>query len=86
MSNSQVEKPLEAVKDDKEEIEHRKHVVEEAAKKKGIDEQQIAQFRQFMEADSYWHRAMNKRLLRKVDIHLLPLLVLMYLLNFLDRK
>jgi hypothetical protein len=29
---------------------------------------------------------MNKKLMRKVDIHLLPLLVLMYLLNFLDRK
>jgi hypothetical protein len=24
--------------------------------------------------------------MRKVDLHLLPLLVLMYLLNFLDRK
>ncbi|KAI3323979.1 allantoate permease [Xylariaceae sp. AK1471] len=84
--NSQVEKPFEAVKYDKEEIENRKHVVEEVAKKKGIDEQQIAQFRQFMGADADWHQAMNKKLLRKVDIHLLPLLVLMYLLNFLDRN
>jgi MFS family permease len=33
-----------------------------------------------------WHKAMTKKLLRKVDLHLLPLLVLMYLLNFLDRK
>ncbi|KAL3442366.1 major facilitator superfamily domain-containing protein [Aspergillus insuetus] len=33
-----------------------------------------------------WHRAMTKKLLRKVDLHLLPLLVLMYLLNFLDRN
>ncbi|KAJ0415445.1 major facilitator superfamily domain-containing protein [Aspergillus carlsbadensis] len=33
-----------------------------------------------------WHKAMTKKLLRKVDLHLLPLLVLMYLLNFLDRN
>ncbi|KAL3456997.1 major facilitator superfamily domain-containing protein [Aspergillus heterothallicus] len=33
-----------------------------------------------------WHRNMTKKLLRKVDLHLLPLLVLMYLLNFLDRN
>ncbi|KAL4802447.1 major facilitator superfamily domain-containing protein [Aspergillus unguis] len=33
-----------------------------------------------------WHRQMTRRLLRKVDLHLLPLLVLMYLLNFLDRN
>jgi hypothetical protein len=29
---------------------------------------------------------MTRRLLRKVDFHLLPFLILMYLLNFLDRK
>jgi hypothetical protein len=33
-----------------------------------------------------WHQQMSRRLLRKVDLHLLPFLVLMYLLNFLDRK
>jgi hypothetical protein len=33
-----------------------------------------------------WHRRMTRRLMRKVDLHLLPLLVIMYLLNFLDRK
>ncbi|KAL2869586.1 putative MFS transporter [Aspergillus lucknowensis] len=33
-----------------------------------------------------WHRQMTRRLMRKVDLHLLPLLVLMYLLNFLDRN
>lgn len=33
-----------------------------------------------------WHQEMNHTLLRKVDLHLLPFLVLMYFLNFLDRK
>ncbi|GFF60062.1 lysophospholipase 3 [Aspergillus udagawae] len=33
-----------------------------------------------------WHQQMSRRLLRKVDLHLLPFLVLMYLLNFLDRN
>ncbi|KAL4912060.1 major facilitator superfamily domain-containing protein [Aspergillus aurantiobrunneus] len=33
-----------------------------------------------------WHRQMTRRLMRKVDLHLLPLLVVMYLLNFLDRN
>jgi hypothetical protein len=33
-----------------------------------------------------WHHTMTRRLLRKVDFHLLPFLILMYLLNFLDRK
>lgn len=75
-----------AIKSDKEEIEHRKEIIEEAAKKRGIDEEQVARFRQFTEADAEWHQAMNKKVMRKVDIHLLPLLIMMYLLNFLDRK
>ncbi|KAL4881741.1 major facilitator superfamily domain-containing protein [Aspergillus karnatakaensis] len=33
-----------------------------------------------------WHKQMTTKLLRKVDLHLLPLLVMMYLLNFLDRN
>ncbi|KAL4786886.1 major facilitator superfamily domain-containing protein [Aspergillus varians] len=33
-----------------------------------------------------WHKQMTRRLMRKVDWHLLPLLVAMYLLNFLDRN
>ncbi|OJJ08225.1 hypothetical protein ASPVEDRAFT_89455 [Aspergillus versicolor CBS 583.65] len=33
-----------------------------------------------------WHKQMTRRLMRKVDFHLLPLLVAMYLLNFLDRN
>ncbi|KAJ2980790.1 hypothetical protein NUW58_g6853 [Xylaria curta] len=85
MDNAKAEEPLEA-KHERDEIEHKAVMIEEAAKKRGIDEQQVAQFRQFTEADADWHRGMQKRLMRKVDIHLLPLLVLMYLLNFLDRN
>ncbi|KAI1812730.1 allantoate permease [Poronia punctata] len=86
MSNdSDIEKP-EAFPQEKEEIEHKKRVIEEASKKRGIDDEQIAKFRQFTEADAEWHRAMNAKVMRKVDWHLLPLLVLMYLLNFLDRN
>ncbi|BCR84563.1 uncharacterized protein ACHE_20021A [Aspergillus chevalieri] len=33
-----------------------------------------------------WHQRMTRKVLRKVDWHLLPFLVLMYLLNFLDRN
>ena len=36
--------------------------------------------------DGEWKAQQTKRLLRKVDVRLLPLLVLMYLLNFLDRS
>ncbi|KAI8634501.1 allantoate permease [Xylariaceae sp. FL1651] len=86
MGDSRVEWPLETLKDQKEEVEHRKHVVEKASKKQGINEEQIALFRQFVDADADWHRAMRTKLMKKVDIHLLPLLVLMYLLNFLDRN
>lgn len=42
-------------------------------------------FRQFNSATAEWHQDAHKRLLRKVDLRLLPMLVLMYLTNFLDR-
>ncbi|KAH8202427.1 hypothetical protein TruAng_003412 [Truncatella angustata] len=42
--------------------------------------------RQFASSTPEYHQHMTKRLLRKVDLHLLPLLILMYLLNFLDRN
>lgn len=43
-------------------------------------------YRAYASKPDEWHRNMTKKVLRKVDIHLLPLLVVMYLLNFLDRK
>lgn len=33
-----------------------------------------------------WHTEFNKRLLRKVDFRMIPILCLMFLLNFLDRR
>ncbi|KAK7206967.1 major facilitator superfamily domain-containing protein [Myxozyma melibiosi] len=40
----------------------------------------------FEQRDEEWRAYMNKRLVRKIDMKLLPFLVLMYLLNFLDRS
>jgi hypothetical protein len=41
------------------------------------DMSDIARYRQFAESPPEWHHAMTKKLLRKVDVHLLPLLILM---------
>lgn len=40
----------------------------------------------FEAQDEEWRRRFERKLLRKVDIRLLPTLVVMYLLNFLDRS
>lgn len=53
---------------------------------KGVDAEQNALYREFESKDEEWHHYMKKKLMRKVDWHLLPLLILMYLLNFLDRR
>jgi hypothetical protein len=45
-----------------------------------------ALYEAYASKDHEWHRQMTRTLLRKVDLHLLPFLVVMYLLNFLDRK
>lgn len=41
---------------------------------------------EFASKDEQWKAMQNKKLLRKVDVRLLPFLILMYLLNFLDRS
>ena len=41
---------------------------------------------EFASKDLQWKAIQNKKLLRKVDIRLHPFLILMYLLNFLDRS
>lgn len=86
MDNSKAGEPHQAINYDKQVVQHKEDVIAEVARKQGLAEEKIAQFRRFTEADAEWHRSMHKKLMRKVDIHLLPLLVLMYLLNFLDRK
>ncbi|KAF7117318.1 hypothetical protein CNMCM5793_006067 [Aspergillus hiratsukae] len=45
-----------------------------------------ALYEAYASKDPEWHRQMTRSLLRKVDLHLLPFLVVMYLLNFLDRN
>ena len=40
----------------------------------------------FTSQDEEWRKTFEKKLLRKVDIRLMPTLVVMYLLNFLDRS
>ena len=49
-----------------------------------VEKQQI--FLSYAAQDDEWKTFHTKKLLRKVDIRLLPLLVMMYLLNFLDRS
>lgn len=40
----------------------------------------------FENQDNAWRKDRETKLLRKIDIHLLPFLIVMYLLNFLDRS
>jgi hypothetical protein len=61
---------------EKQEISNTKEVVFE----------QDALYHAYASKSPEWHRDMTQRLLRKVDWRLLPFLILMYLLNFLDRK
>lgn len=67
-------------------VDQKAAVAASLKQKDGIDEEQVVMFQQFMAADEEWHRHMEGKLLRKVDFRLLPMLILMYLLNFLDRK
>ena len=53
---------------------------------KAIGLEQDVLYQAYASKSPEWHRKMTKTLLRKVDLHLLPFLILMYLLNFLDRK
>ncbi|KAJ5111600.1 hypothetical protein N7532_002135 [Penicillium argentinense] len=53
---------------------------------KGRELEQDALYQAYASKAPEWHRNMTRTLLRKVDLHLLPFLILMYLLNFLDRN
>lgn len=52
----------------------------------GADAAQKALFLEFASKDEAWKKEMDKKLVRKIDIRLLPILVILYLLNFLDRS
>ncbi|KAK5161644.1 hypothetical protein LTR04_003931 [Oleoguttula sp. CCFEE 6159] len=53
---------------------------------KGVDETTRTHYLEFSAKDAEWRAFHNKKLVRKIDLRLMPLLVLMYLLNFLDRS
>jgi sugar phosphate permease len=53
---------------------------------KNVKEQQIPWIEYFEEQDQAWREATEKKLLRKIDFMLIPMLSLIYLLNFLDRS
>ena len=57
----------------------------ENAQKVEQSEQDVI-YQTYVSQSPEWHRKMTRQLLRKVDVHLLPCLIVMYLLNFLDRK
>lgn len=51
----------------------------------GTKEAEQALFAQFASKSEEWRVETDKKLVRKIDLHLMPFLILMYLLNFLDR-
>lgn len=84
MSNE--DKKLDA---DVERQEHRISLEKDAAKLDtvpGADAAQKALFVEFANKDEVWKKQMDKKLVRKIDVRLLPVLVVLYLLNFLDRS
>ncbi|KAJ5930162.1 hypothetical protein N7466_005655 [Penicillium verhagenii] len=68
-------------KSDAEQIEY-----QERASAKDSELEQDALYQAYASKGPEWHQKTTRTLLRKVDLHLLPFLILMYLLNFLDRK
>lgn len=40
----------------------------------------------FSQKAEAWHKEYNKKLLRKIDLRMLPLLAYMFLMNYLDRR
>ncbi|KAF2117820.1 major facilitator superfamily domain-containing protein [Lophiotrema nucula] len=51
-----------------------------------VDPEIAAISAEFNARDAEWHKQKSKKLLLKIDLHLLPWIVLMYLTNFLDRS
>lgn len=51
----------------------------------GASAAQRARFAEFASKSPEWCAEQDKKLLRKIDLRLMPFLILMYLLNFLDR-
>ncbi|RDL40764.1 uncharacterized protein BP5553_00743 [Venustampulla echinocandica] len=60
--------------------------IEEGQDKVGPNPLQEPFYLEYLSKSPEWHQKMTKTLLRKVDFRLLPFLVVMYFLNFLDRN
>lgn len=58
----------------------------EKATPPGVEAPDRAFVEHFESHDEAWREEHSKKLLRKIDLHLLPFLIIMYLLNFLDRS
>ncbi|KAF6810785.1 allantoate permease [Colletotrichum sojae] len=67
-------------------VEQNEHSPPNAAKPSASDPTPEEWARHFTSQEESWHIAFDKQLLRKVDMRLMPTLVVMYLLNFLDRS
>lgn len=52
----------------------------------GSSPEQSRVFARFEQQAEEWHAQMTQRLLRKIDLRLLPILTLFYVCNFLDRS
>lgn len=65
---------------------HEESIATKAASIKNVDQSVAAYYETFATKDAEWKEYQTKKLLRKVDLRLIPLLVIMYLLNFLDRS
>jgi len=53
---------------------------------KDVPQKQLVLYQSFASESQEWRDQKTKRLLRKVDLRLLPLLFVMWVLNFLDRS
>ena len=53
---------------------------------KGVASDRLLIYQAIQAKDDEWKDQFTKKVLRKVDARLLPLLIVMYLLNFLDRS
>ena len=84
MSATEVDAPQ--LKEGQVDVEHQERCIEmEDLGKNPAKQDLYAAFSDFSSRDEEWLANMNKRIRRKVDIHLLPWIVLMYMTNFLDR-
>ncbi|KAK9364889.1 major facilitator superfamily domain-containing protein [Lipomyces kononenkoae] len=61
-------------------------IMSEVASLKGVKDLDKEYYTLFANKDEEWKAHMTKKLLAKVDARLLPMLVMMYTLNFLDRS